>query len=83
LDKDELTKLQFEPETVAGKDSVTYVRGPFSIEVQDPNSFDHLTLLYRNEAPRVFHEGLALHELQNHYLSMTKVHLVDRAELED
>ena len=63
--------------------AITYVRGPFSVEVHDPSSFKHLTLLYRSEAPRVFHHGLKLHELQNHYLDITKVHLVDRAALED
>jgi hypothetical protein len=65
------------------KGAVTYVRGPFSIEVHDPSGFKELTLLYRSEAPRVFHHGLNLHELQNHYLAITNVHLVDRAALED
>jgi hypothetical protein len=91
VNKDELENLQFstdiapDPNTTAPitGDTVTYVRGPFSIEVHDPSNFEHLTLFYRNEAPRVFHHGLALHELQNHYLDMTKVHLVDRAELEE
>lgn len=96
LGKEELEKLGFkkiDPEEAAHTDqasrseeqkgTVTYERGPFSIEVRDPGSFNELTLLYRSEAPRVFHHGLNLHELQNHYLAITLVHLVDRAALED
>jgi hypothetical protein len=84
LGQEELEKLGFT--AVAdrpGNGAVTYVRGPFSIEVRDPGTLNELTLLYRNEAPRVFHNGLNLHELQNHYLAITNVHLVDRAALED
>ena len=62
--------------------SVLYAKGPFSIRVFDPKTFQNLTLMYRSEANRVLHHGLAMHELQNHYLDMTNVHLVDRADLE-
>jgi hypothetical protein len=82
--KDELENLQFHPQEDPAEDgSVLYVRGPFSIQVGDPGHYQHLTLMYRNEPSRVLHHGVALHELQNHYLSMTNVHLVDRADLED
>jgi hypothetical protein len=85
LTEDEVLSLQFRPDPNASPASggITYVKGPFSIEVKDPATFQELVLLYRNEAPRIFHHGLALHELQNHYLQMTKVHLVDRADIED
>ncbi len=82
LDKTELENLQFVP-TTAENGSVTYVRGPFSIVAKDSSSLEDITLLYRDEAHRVFHHGLALHELQNHYLDMTNVHLIDRGDLED
>lgn len=83
LGKDELQRLGFTKKT-DGDGAVTYVRGPFSIQVGgDPETLNELTLLYRNEAPRIFHHGLYLHELQNHYLDITNVHLVDRAALED
>jgi len=83
LTKEDLEKLQFVPSAPFADGTITYVRGPFSIEVKDPNTLQEITLMYRNEAQRVFHHGLALHELQNHYLDMTNVHLIDRAALED
>lgn len=84
LGRETLENLQFRQEGDPEADgSVTFVRGPFSVKVQDPGTFQHLTLAYRNEPSRVLHRGVAIHELQNHYLSMTNVHLVDRADLED
>ncbi|TDX00732.1 hypothetical protein [Dinghuibacter silviterrae] len=83
VDQKVLENLQFKPDGGPDPDgSITYLRGPFSIKVYDPGTFQHMTLQYRSEQPRKLHEGLALHELQNHYLSMTNVHLVDRAALE-
>jgi hypothetical protein len=83
LTKETLENLQFRQDGAPAPDgSVTYVRGPFSIVIADPSVFQNLTLHYRSEAPRVLHHGLAMHELQNHYLDMTNVHLVDRADLE-
>jgi hypothetical protein len=84
LGREEVEKLGFKAEAGdGGNGTVVYVRGPFSIKVDDPESFNNLTLFYRNEPPRIFHHGLNLHELQNHYLAITLVHLVDRAALED
>jgi hypothetical protein len=81
--KETLESLQFIQDGGPDPDgSVTYIRGPFSIKVYDPETFQHLTLMYRSEQPRKLHHGLAMHELQNHYLDMTNVHLVDRADLE-
>ena len=83
LNKETLENLQFMQDGGPDPDgSVTYIRGPFSIRVYDPSTFQNLTLMYRSEQPRKLHHGLALHELQNHYLDMTNVHLVDRADLE-
>jgi hypothetical protein len=83
LTKETLEDLQFVQDGGPDPDgSITWVRGPFSIKVYDPATFQNLTLQYRSEQPRKLHHGLALHELQNHYLAMTNVHLVDRADLE-
>ena len=83
VNKEMLESLQFVPDGGPDPDgSVTWVRGPFSIRVYDPQTFQDMTLMYRSEQPRKLHGGLSVHELQNHYLSMTNVHLVDRADLE-
>jgi hypothetical protein len=85
LNPRELEELHFTSSPTAGgpEGSLTYVRGPFSIRVEDPATFQEITLYYRSEPTRVFHHGLYLHELQNHYLQMTKVHLEHREELEN
>lgn len=83
LDKTMLESLQFVQDGGPDPDgSITWIRGPFSVRVYDPQTFQDMTLMYRSEQPRKLHGGLAVHELQNHYLGMTNVHLVDRADLE-
>ena len=64
--------LGFEKETMA--DGVKYKKGPFRVKIQDPGNNTHLEVWYR-EDHRHFNHPLYVHELQNHYLDMTKVHL--------
>jgi hypothetical protein len=73
LTEQQLLNLGFErQETDNG--SVKYLRGPFRILSHDPGNNTHLEIWYR-EDHRHFNHPLYVHELQNHYLQMTKVHL--------
>ncbi len=64
--------LGFEKEE--GPDGVKFKKGAFRILVKDPGNYTNLDLWYR-EDHRHFNHALYLHELQNHHLDMTKVHL--------
>ena len=55
-------------------DGVKYKKGPFRVLVHDPGNYTDLEVWYR-EDHRHFKTPLYVHELQNHYLQMTKVHL--------
>lgn len=64
--------LGFEKEETS--DGVKYKKGPFRVLVHDPGNYTNLDLWYR-EDQRHFSHPLYLHEVQNHYLQMTKVPL--------
>lgn len=51
-----------------------YKKGPFRIIVHDPGNYTHVDMWYREDR-RHFGHPLYIHELQNHYLQMTKVPL--------
>jgi hypothetical protein len=51
-----------------------YSRGPFRVLFKEPGRNDNLEIWYR-EDHRVFNHALYVHELQNHYMAMTKVPL--------
>jgi hypothetical protein len=51
-----------------------FKKGPFRVLVHDPGNYTNLEVWYR-EDHRLFHHPLYVHELQNHYLAMTKVPL--------
>jgi hypothetical protein len=55
-------------------EGVKYKKGPFRILVHDPGNYTNMEVWYREDR-RHFNHAIYLHELQNHYLSMTKVHL--------
>ncbi|HVB03721.1 MAG TPA: hypothetical protein VNE41_08370, partial [Chitinophagaceae bacterium] len=52
-----------------------YIRGPFTLTYPEHGNDQLITLEYQSEEPRLIKHGLKVHELQNHYLGMTKVHL--------
>ena len=64
--------LGFEREDTA--EGTKYKKGPFRLLVHDPGNYTNLDLWYREDR-RHFNHPLYLHELQNHHLDMTKVHL--------
>ena len=64
--------LGFEKEEA--EDGIKYKKGPFRVVVHDPGNYTNLDVWYR-EDHRHFNHPLYVHELQNHYLQMTKVYL--------
>lgn len=53
---------------------IAYVKGPFIIQFPNPNNLKSIHLIYRDEHRDVNGE-ISLHQLQNHYHSMTNFHL--------
>jgi intein/homing endonuclease len=75
LSDDALRKLHFEK--IEEEDGgVKYKKGAFRVHLQQKDDFNDMDFWYREDRRHV-KAPLALHELQNHYLSMTKVHLTD------
>ncbi|MGZ5286987.1 MAG: hypothetical protein ACXWV0_04650 [Flavisolibacter sp.] len=64
--------LGFEKEDT--QEGTKYKKGPFRVVVHDPGNYTNLDIWYREDR-RHFNHPLYLHELQNHHLQMTKVHL--------
>jgi hypothetical protein len=77
LNEQQLLKLKFQK--VANDDgSVKYMKGAFRIQTPQQDNFSNYEIWYRNEK-RIIQQPIYLHQLQNHYLEMTKVHLNDTA----
>jgi hypothetical protein len=77
LTEAELQKLRFErQENEDG--SVKYMKGAFRILAPANGNFDRFEIWYRQEHRQIINP-IAVHELQNHYLDMTKVHLTTEA----
>lgn len=77
LDEGQLIKLKFTKQ-VNEDGSVKYLKGAFRIQTHSQGDFSNFEMWYRNEK-RVMIHPIAVHELQNHYAEMTKVHLTDDA----
>ncbi len=76
LSEEWLIRLKFSKET--DKDgTVKYAKGPFRIVIKQPGDFNDITIWYREDV-RHWKHNLHVHELQNHYLQMTKVPLSDQ-----
>ncbi|HEY8387022.1 MAG TPA: hypothetical protein VIK74_00380, partial [Parasegetibacter sp.] len=54
--------------------SVKYMKGPFRLLIQKEGNFTELDIWYREDR-RHIKTPLYVHELQNHYRSMTKIEL--------
>jgi uncharacterized protein YbaR (Trm112 family) len=70
LNDQELTRLKFQEEPQDNGERL-FVRGPFSVKFYGG---DRLELVYRDET-RDIQGPITVHQLQNHYERMTKVHL--------
>ncbi len=75
LDEEQLFKLKFSKQA-NGDGSVKYSKGAFRIQTPEQDNFSNFEIWYRDEK-RVIQRHIAVHELQNHYQEMTKVHLTD------
>ena len=74
VDDGQLVQFGFERQELPdGK--VKYLKGPFRILLSQKGNFSNFEMWYREDKRHITQE-LAVHELQNHYHEMTKVHLV-------
>jgi hypothetical protein len=73
LDEAQLMKFHFEKQENPDG-SVKYMRGPFRILLQEKGNFSSFEMWYREDKRHINHP-FSVHELQNHYLEMTKVEL--------
>ena len=73
LDEEQLRKLNFEKQENADG-SVKYTKGPFRIFLPEKGNFSKMDMWYREDR-RHLSQAIKVHELQNHYLQMTKVNL--------
>ena len=75
LDDEQLKKLNFQKEE-NGDGSVKYLKGAFRILIPRKDDFSNFEIWYRDEKRLIMHP-ISVHQLQNHYLNMTKVQLTD------
>lgn len=77
LDDEELTNLKFtRQENEDG--SVKYLKGAFRILLPAKGNFSTLEIWYRDERRHIM-QPLSVHQLQNHFYDMTKVHLNNKS----
>lgn len=75
LNEDELAKLKFSRQK-NDDGTIKYSKGAFRMMIPKDNDFSKMELWYRDEHRHVMHP-INVHELQNHFYEMTKVHLND------
>jgi hypothetical protein len=73
LNDEELTALKFQQQQNEDG-TVKYMKGAFRMLVPGPGNFSKLEIWYRDERRHIVQQ-LSLHQLQNHFYEMTKVHL--------
>lgn len=75
LNDEELMRLNFAKEENK-EGGVKYKKGAFRLEIAEKDNFSNVDIWYREDIrhnPKLHY----IHELQNHYLQMTKVHLTN------
>ena len=77
LDEEQLLKLKFQKH-VNDDGSIKYMKGALRIQTPDQDNFSNFEIWYRDEK-RFIMQPIYLHQLQNHYEAMTKVHLTNEA----
>lgn len=75
LNDEQLMKLKFQKEE-NGDGTVKYMKGAFRMMLPAKDSFSKFEVWYRDEHRQVL-QPINVHQLQNHYYEMTKVHLND------
>ena len=77
LDDEQLTRLKFtRQENEDG--TVKYLKGAFRILLHAKDNFSPLEIWYRDERRHII-QPISVHQLQNHFYEMTKVHLNDES----
>jgi hypothetical protein len=74
LDDGQLQQFGFERQEMPDG-HVKYLKGPFRILLSEKGNFSNFEMWYREDRRQIA-QPLAVHQLQNHYHSMTKVDLV-------
>lgn len=77
LNDEELMNLKFHKH-VNEDGTVKYMKGAFRLLIPAEGDFSRMEIWYRDETRHMTH-AINLHNLQNHYYDMTKVHLNDEA----
>jgi hypothetical protein len=77
LDDEQLIKLKFHKQE-NDDSSVKYMKGAFRIMLPAKDDFSMFEIWYRDEHRKIMHP-IHLHQLQNHFYQMTKVHLNDES----
>lgn len=77
LDDDQLMKLKFQKQDNEDG-SVKYMKGAFRMQIPAKDSFSKFEIWYRDEKRQIL-QPINVHQLQNHYYDMTKVHLNDES----
>ncbi|MBL0356937.1 MAG: hypothetical protein IPP72_08600 [Chitinophagaceae bacterium] len=75
MNDEELMNLKFSKQ-VNDDGTVKYMKGAFRMLIPKAGDFSMLELWYRDERRHITHP-INIHELQNHFYDMTKVHLND------
>ncbi len=73
LDEAQLFKLGFQKQQMDDA-SVKYMKGAFRVLLHSPNDFSNFEMWYREDR-RHISQSIYVHEFQNKYLDMTKIHL--------
>jgi len=79
LNEEQLLKLHFEKMDMPDG-GVKYMNGPFRILLPSKGDFSHFEMWYREDRRHIT-QPLSVHELQNHYHSMTKIDLAREPEM--
>ena len=77
LDEAQLFKLGFQKEANADG-SAKYSKGAFRVLIFKPDDFSNFEMWYREDR-RYIKQPIAVHDFQNKYLDMTKIHLTKDA----
>lgn len=75
LDDEQLMRLKFSKQE-NDDGSVKYMKGAFRMLLPQKGNFSKFEIWYRDEKRHVM-QPIHLHQLQNHFYEMTKVHLND------
>jgi hypothetical protein len=73
LDEAQLFKLGFQKQENEDG-SVKFMKGAFRVLISKAGNYDEFDMWYREDRRHIVHP-ITVHEFQNHYLDMTKVHL--------